>query len=440
MLQVANDRGQCCHVGGDIDFDAAGNLYLTTGDDTNPFESAGYTPIDERTNRNPQFDAQRSLRQHERPARQGAADQAAGRRHVHDPVRQPVRAGHGEHPPGDLRDGFPQPVPDERRQGDRHRLPRRLRPGRRAAPTPTAARAARSSSTGSPAPGNYGWPYCTGTQHHQRRRTTTSPSRPGRRGAKYNCAGGPTNNSFRNTGLQHAAARRSRPGSGTAATPARRRSSAAAPSRRWAARSTGTTPNLNSAVKFPQSLDGRFFAGEYGRRWIKAIEVNGDGSVGEISAFPWTGTQVMDMAFGPDGALYVLDYGTGSNNQALYRIEYIGGGNRSPIAVASANPTSGPDAADRQLLLGRQLRPRGRRADLPVDLRRRHHVDGGQPDEDVHHQRHLHADADGHRPDRACPARRAWSITVGNTAPTVTLTVAGRRRSCSPSVTRCRSR
>ena len=47
---------------------------------------------------------------------------------------------------------------------------------------------------------------------------------------------------------------------------------------------------LNSAVKFPQSLDGRYFAGEYGRQWIKAIAVNADGSPGEISAFPWTGT------------------------------------------------------------------------------------------------------------------------------------------------------
>ncbi|WP_345533528.1 carbohydrate-binding protein, partial [Microbispora amethystogenes] len=66
-----------------------------------------------------------------------------------------------------------------------------------------------------------------------------------------------------------------------------------------------------------------------------------DGGYGEISAFPWSGTQVMDMAFGPDGALYVLDYGTGSNNQALYRIEYIGKANRNPIAKASADKTSG---------------------------------------------------------------------------------------------------
>jgi cytochrome c len=57
ILDVPVDRGICCHVGGDIVFDAAGNLYLSTGDDTNPFQSDGYTPIDERSNRNPAFDA-----------------------------------------------------------------------------------------------------------------------------------------------------------------------------------------------------------------------------------------------------------------------------------------------------------------------------------------------------------------------------------------------
>ena len=41
------DRGICCHVGGNIDFDSQGNLYLSTGDDTNPFFSDGYAPIDE---------------------------------------------------------------------------------------------------------------------------------------------------------------------------------------------------------------------------------------------------------------------------------------------------------------------------------------------------------------------------------------------------------
>ena len=37
-----------------------GNLLLSTGDDTNPFQSDGYAPIDERANRNPAFDAQRT--------------------------------------------------------------------------------------------------------------------------------------------------------------------------------------------------------------------------------------------------------------------------------------------------------------------------------------------------------------------------------------------
>ncbi|MFG2154460.1 PQQ-dependent sugar dehydrogenase [[Kitasatospora] papulosa] len=60
VLDVPASRGLCCHVGGDIDFDAQGNLYLSTGDDSNPFASDGYTPIDERPTRNPAYDAQRS--------------------------------------------------------------------------------------------------------------------------------------------------------------------------------------------------------------------------------------------------------------------------------------------------------------------------------------------------------------------------------------------
>src|SRR3954470_9052242 len=33
ILDVPVDRGICCHVGGQIDFDGHGNLYLSTGDD-----------------------------------------------------------------------------------------------------------------------------------------------------------------------------------------------------------------------------------------------------------------------------------------------------------------------------------------------------------------------------------------------------------------------
>lgn len=50
---------ECCHLAGDMTFDSAGNLYIATGDNTNPFESQGYSPIDERPGR-AVFDAQRT--------------------------------------------------------------------------------------------------------------------------------------------------------------------------------------------------------------------------------------------------------------------------------------------------------------------------------------------------------------------------------------------
>ncbi len=67
-----------------------------------------------------------------------------------------------------------------------------------------------------------------------------------------------------------------------------------------------------------------------------ASSSDADGTVQSINDFPWTGTQVMDMDFGPDGALYVLDYGTawfgGDENSALYRIENATDGH-SPVAA-----------------------------------------------------------------------------------------------------------
>ena len=60
ILEVPVDRGICCHTAGKIDFDAAGNLYLSTGDDSYPFASDGFAPIDQRPGANPALDAQRS--------------------------------------------------------------------------------------------------------------------------------------------------------------------------------------------------------------------------------------------------------------------------------------------------------------------------------------------------------------------------------------------
>ncbi|HEY6229135.1 MAG TPA: PQQ-dependent sugar dehydrogenase, partial [Verrucomicrobiae bacterium] len=53
ILRVATQREQCCHSGGSLNFDAHGNLYLSAGDNTNPFASDGYSPHDRRPGRSP---------------------------------------------------------------------------------------------------------------------------------------------------------------------------------------------------------------------------------------------------------------------------------------------------------------------------------------------------------------------------------------------------
>ncbi|MCE6998718.1 PQQ-dependent sugar dehydrogenase [Saccharothrix sp. S26] len=339
VLEVGTDRGMCCHVGGDIDFDAAGNLYLSTGDDSNPFDSGGYTPIDERTNRNPTYDAQRSA---------GNTNDLRGK-----VLRIKVNAdGSYSIPPGNLfAPGTAGTRPEIYAMGLRN-------PFRFNVDKATGAiylgeygpDAGTSSSTRGPAgmvefnritsAGNFGWPYCVGSNTTAEAYVDyTFPSGPS--GSRFNCAA-PVNNSPRNTGLGTLPAARAAwikyDNCSFAAFGCGSESPMSAPVYRYDAANP-------SSVKFPAALDGHVFATEFGRRWIKTIDVNADGSAGQVSDFPWRGTQVMDAAFGPDGALYVLDYGTGwgsgDASSALYRIEYNPAGNKAPTARAAADRTSG---------------------------------------------------------------------------------------------------
>ncbi|MFF0689228.1 PQQ-dependent sugar dehydrogenase [Streptomyces albogriseolus] len=335
ILDVPASRGLCCHVGGDIDFDADGNLYLSTGDDTNPFASDGYTPIDERASRNPAYDAQRSA---------GNTNDLRGKI-----LRIKVQAdGSYTVPPGNLfPPGTGRTRPEIYAMGFRN--PFRMSVDQ-ATGTVYVGDYGPDAGTASPSrgpagqvefnritrAGNYGWPYCTGRNDAYVDHDFAS----GSSGARFDCSA-PRNTSPRNTGLTDLPPAQpawipydggSVPEFGTGS-----ESPMGGPVYRYDADSA-------SDVKFPEEYDGDFFAGEFGRRWIKRIETGGDGTVQSVNAFPWNGTQVMDMAFGPDGALYVLDYGTGyfngDHNSALYRIEHVTGG-RAPVAQATADITSG---------------------------------------------------------------------------------------------------
>ncbi|WP_243658661.1 PQQ-dependent sugar dehydrogenase [Tamaricihabitans halophyticus] len=340
IIEVPTQRDLCCHVGGDIDFDADGNLYLSTGDNTNSWASDGYTPIDEQEGREP-FDAQRS---------------SANTNDLRGKLLRINVAEDGSYtiPEGNL---FPEGTENARPEIYYMGLRNPFRfsvdpqtgwvyigivgPDASEDDPERGPRQYEELDVVTEA-GNSGWPYCIGDgiPYHDYDFATDTPGEP------FDCAN-LVNDSPNNTGMSELPPADDPaiwypydcfdtfpqidcPGGGTAM---------GGPVYRY-------DENLESNTKFPAEYDGAEFFYEYSRGFIKDVRMDENAELQSIDPFlpEQEFNQPMDLEFGPEGSLYVLEYGGGfftpGPDAGLYRVDYTQG-QHSPSAQVTATPTSG---------------------------------------------------------------------------------------------------
>ncbi|WP_369375477.1 ThuA domain-containing protein [Promicromonospora sp. Populi] len=346
VLKVPTQRDTCCHAGGDMQFDSQGNLILVTGDNSNPFESSGFTPIDERSGRQ-NFDAQGT---------------AANSNDLRGKVLRihPEADGSYTIPDGNMfAPGTAQTRPEIFAMGFRNPFRIGIDP---ANDNILVADYGPDSGTADPArgprgavewnvvsdPGFYGWPYCTGANNNY----VDYNFATGTSGASFDCAGGVVNNSPNNTGLTQLpaaiAAEVWYTGAGNPDIP--EIGGGGAP---MGGPVYEFDPALDSDVKWPEYWDGLALFGEWNQGKVYSFQLTGAQRdvVSDINQVlpgildPTAGfDRPMDMDFGPDGALYVIDWGAGfggnNDTSGVYRVAYSQG-SPSPVAQASADVTDG---------------------------------------------------------------------------------------------------
>lgn len=349
MFKYEEQRRECCHHAGSLEFGPDGNLYIGTGDNTNPFnDSEGYAPIDERPGREP-WDAQRTsgntksyngkiLRIH--PETDGTytipdgnlfpKDGSIGHPEIYvmgcrNPWRINVDAKTGFLYWGDV-------GPDAGQEGPR---------GPRGYDEINQARRA----------GNFGWPYFIGKNfaYHMVDFATGEIGPPQDPMA-------PRNESVNNTGSQTLPPAQPAmvyyPGSSSEQFPevgSGGRTACAGPVYYY-------DPDSPSQNKFPAAYDATLFAFEWSRNMIYAVHLGDDGNVQQVERFlpEMTFVRPIDMQFDTNGALHVIEYGEtwGVNPDArLVRIDYVRG-NRAPVAIAAATNDVGREPLTVELRAG----------------------------------------------------------------------------------------
>lgn len=335
LLEYTVQRETCCHTGGGMTWDAKGNLHLTVGNNSGNAQGA---QTDERPGRAP-WDDQR-----------GAANTNDLRGKI---LRiHPEPDGTYAIPPGNL---FPPGTPNTR--------PEIYTMGHR-----NAWRISLDSKTGymywgevgpdanedtevgpkgydelnqARKPGFFGWPYFIGENRAYPyydffKDRPLAPKDPDK----------PMNTSVNNTGLRELPPAQPAfisypygvsekfPELGSGA-----RSATGGPIYRRA-----DFPNAPRA--FPEYYEGKWLAADLSRGWIMAIAMDENGTYRSMERFvpAYRPSEIIDIKFGSQGDLYVLDYGSTwfakSADSQLVRIEY-NGGNRPPTVHITADKTGG---------------------------------------------------------------------------------------------------
>ncbi|HCA86449.1 MAG TPA: sugar-binding protein [Streptomyces sp.] len=353
------DEGRAnSHMAGSLAFDRHGNLYAATGDNTDPFASDGFAPIDERDGRRA-WDAQgtsgntadlRGKILRITPQDDGTYTVPEG--NLFAPGTEKTRP---EIYAMGMRNPFRitvDPISDALLVADYGPDARQADPDRGPEGTVEFNRITEA--------GNYGWPYCVGDNTP----FSDYDFATGESGEKYDC-GALVNDSPNNTGLREL----------PAAQPALVHYAYSA-SAEFPELGTGGggpmsgpvydyDPDNASRTKFPEYFEGKWLNYELTRKWFKSFSVQQEdqsfsdprfdpvkrGDLQSINGIfedmKWN--QPFDADYGPDGSLYVIDFGLGSGTgrggsnegSGIYRIDYVADG-RLPDAKVSASPDSGP--------------------------------------------------------------------------------------------------
>ena len=208
---------------------------------------------------------------------------------------------------------------------------------------------------------NYGWPFCATPDQPYIDYDFTPDSQQS--GEAFNCLA-PVNDSRNNTGLRESA-----PGRLAGGLVLLQHGPGPVPGAVPELDGNGISPmggpamqkdaNISSPFRWPNAFAGQPIFYEWSRDYAKVMQLNrpNGNQLADIKHLfggaPSQNPNIvldnpMDMEFGPDNALYELEYGTGYFAELpaaqLARIDYVRNGQYTPVVKAAATPSSGTTA------------------------------------------------------------------------------------------------